>query len=277
MKLHNVSYGANVIEYNGSIYMFDAGTHEEATRRIIPFLRSYYPDVTKIKKIFISHYHYNHIEGITDIAEHYDIGAIYSNGTYSSDPKDPYKDRDPQAKEDVENLVREKDIPYEAYKAGDIFNLGGLVLTAWSPLDKYANNFNAYTENPNGLTGGIMCLEYGNFRALFGGDITQENELLEVLGSVDDTEVDVWFAPHHGDPIALKDSVLGKIKPKLVVLESLGRSTQSVDILKRHNIDYMWMQLHVRSSIKAETDGTFVNLTPDSKEYYRPKGRVFMT
>lgn len=279
MKLYNLGYGANLIEHNDKIYMFDVGTKSVCQRYIIPFIKKNYPTVTKIEAVFISHYHFNHIEGLIYLIDEFEIGAVYTNGTYSADQGPAYKDKDPQVKDEVESLINQYNIPYESYKQGDVYNLDGFDMFVMAPLHQYANDFDAYTPDPNGLSGGVMRLEYGDFSCIFGGDIYRPHELLEVLNGnpSNKRKSDVWFTPHHGDYQAMTEDIIDEIAPGLAFLESIGNSRNSVDFLEDRGIDVMWLKYIQPNGITAESDGSYTSLTMNYKEFLKPKGKFFIS
>src|SRR5690625_3945870 len=143
MKIYNLEYGAYMIEHNDKVYFFDTGTPNAGERIIIPYLKRHFPELTKIEAIFISHYHFNHTGGAQHLLANYEVGAVYSNGTYSNDQGAAYKENDPAAQIAMEDLIAQNNVLYEAYEQGDVYNLDGFKMTALSPLPEYANKFDA--------------------------------------------------------------------------------------------------------------------------------------
>jgi len=274
MKLHNVGYGANIIENNGKIYLFDAGTRQTGNTKVIPFLEENYPNLTKIERIFISHYHQNHTGGIIPIINRYEIGAIHSNGTFSDDPRPNYAE-DPIIETEIDNLTQQLSIPYTFYKQGDTWAENGMEFIMWSPLTQHFTN-GGRTTDPNGITGGIMQVKYGDFSAVFGGDIFRPHEVAEIWDVIGDVSTNVYFWPHHGDPNTAVDSIIDPMSLDAAVIESLGSSNVVIDYLTDKGIDYLWMYYTGRSSIQANVDGSFVKLTANTEEYFRPKGNLFI-
>src|SRR5690625_3852196 len=110
MELTNLAYGTNVVYHNDKLYIVDAGTPKIGKDILVPFLKETYPHVNRIEKIFITHYHFNHTGGVPHLINNYEIGGIYSNGTFSDDTREPYASNDAVIEAEIQTLVTQYDI-----------------------------------------------------------------------------------------------------------------------------------------------------------------------
>lgn len=274
MRLYNICYGSNLIEHNNKIYLFDTGTEKRARNIILPFLYAYFPNIYGIEAIFISHYHNNHTGGVPLLINNFNVKHIYSNGTYSDDPSPSYAN-DPIVEQEIQDLVNQKNIPYTFYKSGDNLSFDGFNMSVWSPLQKYFTN-GGRTTDPNGPTSGVLKLEYGDFSAVFGGDLNRPSYVEEVWNSVGNVKTNIFFWPHHGDPNTAKDSLILPMQLDLAIIETLRSSSETVNYLKSRDIDFMWSKSSTYSAVKAYSDGTFDKIENVPEFINKPKGKVFM-
>src|SRR5690625_3120418 len=114
MRVYNLDYGANLFEIGGKIYLFDCGTKAIGRNSVVPFIKQMYPQQTRIEAIFISHWHNNHTGGIPLIMREFEVGHIYSNGTYSDDPKPAYA-IDPIVEAEIKTLIDELNVRSEEH------------------------------------------------------------------------------------------------------------------------------------------------------------------
>lgn len=276
MKLINVAYGANIIEVNGKVFLFDVGIKGYARDNVLPYLRVHYPHLEDIEAIFISHYHYNHIEGVPTIIDNYNVKHVYTNGTYSDDPNEPYVNLDSDATENMEQAIESNNIPYTFYKEGDIVSGENVTFTFLSPLEKYRTDGGSTTD-PNGETSGVMRVDYGNFSAIFGGDLDRGNILKEIWQKTELADTNVYFWPHHGAERVLdSNNAIDDMNLDLAIVERIRTAGGTIEYLEENNIDYLYMIYHPIQAIEAHMDGSFVTLTPTKEEYLTPKGKTFI-
>lgn len=236
MTVYNFEYGANIIiSPNGKIYLFDCGT-DVIGEQMADFLIGLGKNT--IEAIFISHYHFNHVEGVIPIVERLNVKNIISNGVYSADTREPYASRDPQAKIDLLDVVNRKGIPYIYKKHGYTFQENDLKFTVWSPLEQHAN-FGGYTNDPNGPTGMMLRVEYGSFSILFGGDVYRPSDIEEIWNVVGDVSTTCFAWPHHGDFVTAKDEVIDPMNLKIALVEYIGSASNTISYLADKGIDYM--------------------------------------
>lgn len=262
--IYNAGKGCYIIMSNdGTTYLVDGGTIEVG-QGALALLQSL--GVQEIECVFITHYHYNHVAGIPIIGAEIPIKQIISNGTYSDETREPYGTQDPLAEASLLGLISSHNIPYSYTKQGDSFTFGDLVFKTWSPLDAYFTD-GGRTTHPNGMTGGIYQMIFKDFDILFGGDINEETELLEIWDVQGDVTNVAYAWPHHGDPHAAVDSVIDPMNLKFAFIENLSSAKIVMSYLDVKGIDYEWITGNLYTGIIAYENGTFDRFRKKDFEY----------
>ena len=263
--IYNISKGCYVIQSNtGKVYMIDAG-EEYMGYDAVSFIQNKL-EVHEVEKIFITHYHYNHVGGVAPVINSMPVGSVLSNGTYSAETREPYGTLDPLAKSAMLDAIAMHNIPYSYHKQGDEFIEGDLKFTFWAPLDEYATK-GGTTTDPNGMTGAMIRLDYKDFSILFGGDINREDEVLEIWAEQTDLKTDAFAWPHHGDPNTAKDAIIDPMNLRYAFIEDLSRSKSVIGYLEAKHIEYGWLIGNEYTGIKAYENGTFEKLERKDYEY----------
>jgi len=169
---------------NGETLMIDTGTRQNNERYVVPFLKRHLPKIEagnqRIDHIFITHWHYDHFQGLGSLLEHFDIGSVRYNlaappnyyGDYDDfdDPDDPYGfGIDPDG-----NTTRFRPVHSEDFFVGNQLELGGAeitILNAARHPDNDTWNFIDYVHrNERSLS---IRLEHNGFVYSAGGDTYQ--------------------------------------------------------------------------------------------------------
>ena len=109
-------------------------------------------------------------------------------------------------------LAEENKIPIVYIKAGDKFQEGIFKMTCLHPIiDFNPENTNSYSV--------VLQLEYGNFKALFTGDLEENGEeMLLENGKLED--IFLLKVAHHGSKYSTKEEFLNIVKPELAIISS---------------------------------------------------------
>ena len=263
--IYNISKGCYVIQSNdGKVYMVDAG-EEYMGYDAVDFIENVLGK-EKVEKIFITHYHFNHVGGVAPVINSMTVKSVHSNGTYSEDPREPYATLDPIARTAMLDAISSNNVTYTYNELGDSFIEGDLKFTFWSPLPQYATQ-GGYTEDPNGLSGAMIRMDFGDFSILFGGDINRRDEVLEVFSEQNNLETTAFAWPHHGDPNTAKDEIINPMNLKFAFIEDLSRSASVVGYLEAKGIDYGWLIGNEYTGIKAFNDSSYEKIVKEDLEY----------
>lgn len=211
----NVEHGTSVLLNlpNGEILLLDAGTRENAERYLVPFLRQHLPvdesGRQRIDHVYITHWHYDHFQGLTALLEHFEIGQVRYNlevpvgadarYAHLATPNDPY------------DFGRHGFAPthWDAFHVGNALDGPGgdavewLVLNAAvaDPTDPRFAYFSPehyetyYNRNNRSLS---LRLTYRGFVFVFGGDAYQhaQRAMRHAFGDAG-IRADVYHANHH--------------------------------------------------------------------------------
>lgn len=171
--------GANILFDAGSLHKSDIG------RRIVaPFLD--YSGLSKIDAVIISHNDVDHINGIPEIVEHCDVGAIFANDAFFSKT-----DSWGTAKFLEEQLLKKG---HKVNRLDTNLNLDSTanIKILW-PTKQICRN-EELDDNNKSL---VVLIEFAGRKILLCSDIMNfaQRELLQLYP---DLKADVVVVPHHG-------------------------------------------------------------------------------
>ena len=162
----------------GANVLIDGG-EEDSNAQLTDFLR--HRNVRSLDAVFVSHFHSDHIGGITKLIEQdFPIESVYmDDGLHGED------------KNEFVNLCNDKKVKMIFVKTGDTYKIGKAqfeVVRSWS-------GENSTTENNKSM---VLKLSFGESNVLFTGDI--EIAAIEELlyGHKQSIDVEVLKFPHHG-------------------------------------------------------------------------------
>jgi len=180
--------------------------------------------LTQIDVLIATHPHADHIGGIAEILDDYEIGCIYL----------PDMQSDSQTYQNLRDTIENHGVLLiEAY-AGVSFDLGDAACTIVSPAndaDKDANNESV-----------MLFLDYLDSEFLFTGDAERwaENEVLDAGYTID---ADVLKVAHHGSSTGTSEAFLSAVSPDYAVI-SCGKDNkyghphdETLNLLDEYGID----------------------------------------
>ena len=189
-----------LLRCGGKTMLLDCANKQQADR-VVSMLEQM--GVTELDYVVNTHPHYDHIEGIANIAEAVKIKAFYI--CFPEDMTDHMiKAMDVCAK---------YEIPVVHYGDGDQFKLGDAVIDVWMKCDEECNLNERSAQ---------MRLQYGQRTALFAADMQKKTERT-LMDSVDNAllDIDLLKYPHHGKT-AMQDDFLAVSTPLFAVITNNG-------------------------------------------------------
>lgn len=203
-----------LIRNQDKVMLIDAGTNE-AGKTVVNYLQNL--GITNIDYLIGTHPHEDHIGGLDDVINNFDIGQIYM----------PKIETTTKTFEDVLEAIENKNLTVTAPNKGDKIEIGqaeGEFMTE-PILDK--DNLN--------VSSLVLRIEFGNTSYLFMGDAEEENE--ETINWI---KTDVLKVGHHGSSTSSSEKFLEQVKPKYAIImvgkdNSYGLPTQKA-INKLNNI-----------------------------------------
>ncbi len=221
-----------LVRNQDKVMLIDAGTNE-AGETVVNYLKNL--GITKIDYLIGTHPHEDHIGGLDDVINNFDIGQIYM----------PKIETTTKTFEDVLDAIENKNLTITASNKGDKIELGQAVGEFMTEpiLDK--DNLN--------VSSLVLRLEFGNTSYLFMGDAEEENE-----ETIRWPKTDVLKVGHHGSSTSSSESFLEQVEPQYAII--MAGKDNSYGLPTQETID----KLNNRGSeiYRTDEDGT-IQMTSD--------------
>jgi competence protein ComEC len=209
----------------------------EKLGKAMPFYDRY------IDLIVLTHPEADHLNGLIEVLKRYNIGAVITMGIV----------RDTQEYKEWVNLLQRKNIPIFTAKAGGIIDLGSNInVNILYPFEDLAGKKISDTNNSSV----VSQLIYGDFEALFTGDIEKSTEN-KLVNAGTNLNSDILKIAHHGSKTSTSDVFLKAVNAVLAVIEvgkdnSYGHPHQEV-LERLKNLEIL--QTGKDGDIKIFSDG----------------------
>ena len=226
----------------GEYMLIDAGPNAQGAN-VVKYLKEL--GINKIDVLVGTHPHEDHIGGLDDVINNFDIGSMYmpkvahTTKTYS----------------DVLKAAKSKGIKIKSAKQGLDIPMEGIQASILSPSEGV---------NPKDLNGysAVIRVVYKDTAFLFQGDAERDAEN-NILGSGLNIKSDVIKIGHHGSKYATGAKFLSAVNPKYAVI-SVGKDNdyghphkKTMELLNKENIPvYRTDQC---GSIVAISDGNSIS------------------
>ena len=187
------------IKYKNKTMLIDAGNNEDGNN-IVKFLKS--KGINKLDYIVGTHYDEDHIGGLDDIINNFDIGKFYLSNGGELGPN--YYN--------LEKAAKKKNLAITIPKVGDKIDFGDVNMEVMA-----ASKFDGKNDNNASI---VIQAKYGSRRYFFMGDLEKQEEAKRKWN-----EVDVLKAGHHGSNTSSTQEFLNQVKPKYVFV-SAGKNNK---------------------------------------------------
>ncbi len=207
---------------DGETILIDAGEKKSA-ENVISLLNDM--SVKKIDYLVATHPHADHIGGMADVIDSFDIGRIYM----------PRADYDSKTYLTMLEKTDDKGLKINTVTAGVEIPLSCEVKAEFlAPCSSSYESTNDYSA--------VLKLTYGKTKFLFCGDAEKLSEN-EMLSKKYDLSADVLKVAHHGSKTSSSEAFLDKVNPKYAII-SCGinnkyshPSDETMDKLSKRNIE----------------------------------------
>ncbi len=235
----------------GRVIMIDCGSSDEseiAKYRVIPFLKSRGRAV--IDTAVMTHADNDHISGFTELFSLPEKESLPVKNLIM--PDTAMKD---EAYVSLIKLAQKAGVKVLFIKTGDAFDVDGIRFTCMHPDRGYeCSDRNEYST--------VLSVRYGNFDALFTGDIEGRGE--EILTERLDGPYTLLKCAHHGSDNSTFDEFLSKVSPDITFI-SAGRGNSyghpGHELLKRlEDAGTRMLVTKDKGALMLSTDGKSVRV-----------------
>lgn len=238
----DVGQGDSILVKSGEEFMLIDGGKNSAADTVVEYLKS--QNVNKIKYVIGTHPHEDHIGGLDDVIDTFDIEkVIMPNITHNT-----------KTFEDVLDSIMNKGLGITQAKSGDRYDLGDAEMTILAPNKEKYKDLNDYSV--------VVRLKYGNTSFMFTGDAEKisEDEMIEVYGS--SLKSDVLKLGHHGSTTSTTKRFLELVDPQVAVI-TVGKDNTyghpHREILERvENEEIKIYRTDLDGTIVANSDGNTI-------------------
>lgn len=173
--------------------------------------------VKSIDYFVVSHLHQDHTAGFADLTEHIEVKHVLLSG---------YGFHNADADVTILDTIEKKNIPIRKLRMGDEMQLGKTEFRVLFPAKDAPEAAEDSSFGEQGrylnLYSLVFRLSYGQFSALFTGDIHYETEEQLVQTYGDQLQSTLLKIPHHGNDTSTGQALVDAVKPQLAVVMSTG-------------------------------------------------------
>ena len=219
--------------------LIDAGNNEDGPL-LVDYLKE--QNITKIDYVVGTHPHEDHIGGLDDIIDNFNIQEVYLPEVMTTT----------KTFEDVLDSIETKELEITIPTIGDKFTLGEMnfevIYTGTNEKDLNSSSI-------------ILKMTFGNYSYLFTGDTTEEIEKTILEKNIN---IDILKVSHHGSKYSSCEEFLKVATPTYAIISagagnSYGHPEQeTIDRLKKHT-DKIYITKDI-GTIVLTSDGTSINI-----------------
>ena len=229
-----------LIQNNNENMLIDAGNNEDG-EKLVKYFKEL--GITSFKYVVGTHPHEDHIGGLDDVINSFDIDTILLPDAYTTTTTFM----------DVLDAIDNKNMTFTVPKENDKYQLGE------ANIDILYSGVDVEDLNDASI---VIKLTYGSNKFLFSGDATTKVEK-QILNK--DLKVDVYKVAHHGSNTSNSAKFLEKLNPKYGII-SCGKDNsynhphdEIVNRLEKRNIEiYRTDKL---GTILVTSDGVNINIS----------------
>ena len=187
-----------LIENNNEYMLIDAGNNNDGQ-----LLVNYFKElnITKFKYIIGTHPHEDHIGGLDDIINNFNVEKIYIPDVITTT----------KTFENVLDAIENNNLTYNIPKIDETMTVGKAKLTVLYTGTDASDLNNASI---------VLKMNYGNISFLFTGDTTEKTEKILVNKNI---KTDILKVAHHGSQYSSTDNFLDKANPSYAII-SVGKN-----------------------------------------------------
>lgn len=230
-----------LVKDNDEYALIDAGNNEDGMK-LVNYFKSL--NITNFKYVFGTHAHEDHIGGMDNIIDNFNIENFYMPNAITTT----------KTFEDVLDSLDRKKIKFQTPNVNDDFKLNNATFKVLHIGD------NKKDLNDTSV---VLRLEYGNTSYLLMGDATSNVEK-DLLNNNINLKSDVLKVGHHGSNYSSTIDFLNKVKPEYAIIE-VGKNNsynhprqETLDKLK--DINAKVYRTDLDGTIVATSDGNSIKI-----------------
>lgn len=248
---------ASVISRGFTQVLIDSGPNSpkaaDCLGRHLPFFDR------RLEAVIVSHPQTDHFGGLPEVIKRYQVDKFIFNGAAG----------DSRGWEELSRLIAAEKSQVITLAEGDKLKTGEIEIDVLWPTDKSYKSYKNYNQGGDRILGIsssrdlnadalVLNLSYGDFSALFTGDIgrSQESAISRHPSSI--VSATVLKVAHHGSKTSSSAEFLKAVKPELAVIE-VGKNSYghpADEVLKRlENIGAKVFRTDRDGDVVVETDG----------------------
>ncbi len=240
---------------NGETMLIDAGETDKGST-VVSNLEAL--GISEITYLIATHPHSDHIGGLPDVIDEFDIGTVYMpNATASSYVYD-----------DLLTAIEDEGCDVIEAKDGvSVINDDNMSAYFIAPFGEEYSNLNNYSA--------VLKLIYGDVSFLFMGDAEEEIEK-EIT---DDVSADVIKVGHHGSSTSSSSDFVSRVGAKYAVFEvgignSYGHPTEKA-LSNWQSVGATILRTDLNSNIIISTNGVDINVLTDVDYLALDESQIF--
>lgn len=145
--------------------------------------------VEKLDYVVISHRHNDHAGGLWEMFETFPVGKVLYNGVVNDNWSNPQR---------IEDVLKKHKLDGRILAAGDSLTVGDVsIQVLWPDKAEVGSVYDTSAELNN--LSMVMRFDWGEFSALFTGDLYRAGELQLIKAHGSELDVDLVKIPHHGE------------------------------------------------------------------------------
>ena len=225
-----------LILYDEEAWLIDCASEKLAPRGTEMMQRL---GVTKIDKLFCTHPHYDHIEGLQITNEYAPVGELLYSANFPADTNDTMIT--------TLSYAAYAGIPVRTFEDGETFSMGDGAVTMTFYFNPYDYDFTGLNEraiiNLQNDSSAISLLEYTDRRILFMADLDRNYGQINFYPRITaglDLRADIIKYPHHGNNGMLSEFYDAIGATLSIITNNRGVQKSGIDFLlsKRAGIFY---------------------------------------
>lgn len=251
LSIHTIDVGQGdsiLIQTPSSKNILIDGGDDNSHHIISSYLKK--QNVENIDYIIATHFDSDHIGGLDNIIDKFNVSNIYA----------PNYESDTVSYQNLINSCLNKNLNLQCLSSGDFINIeDNINLEVLAP---------SYIQEENNLNSIVFRLDYKNKSFLFTGDAEANNEL-NIINSYELNDIDFLKVGHHGSSSSTTSEFVEEVSPDIAVI-SCGYKNQyghphksTLDTLEKNNV--LTYRTDILGNIVFYSDGDTIFTTKDYK------------